>query len=219
MWIELLKDYLGCKAGQRLDVEEKDAQHLISQSAARALANNPLAEAIEQQLGASMASVMKGLDEAVTSALNRFRDAQAQSRRLARPILFGDKDGDPDKNFGDWLVNVAHATVGKGQRRLDAANRLEKVYGSDFSPWQKAAMGEASGATGGYIVPPDFYQQLLAVAAEDATFRQNAFVQPMASATLQFPYLDITTAQSAGNSPFFGGVIASWTSEAQTRQG
>jgi HK97 family phage major capsid protein len=39
----------------------------------------------------------------------------------------------------------------------------------------------------------------------------------MASATLQFPYLDITTVPSAGNSPFFGGVIASWTSEAQTR--
>ena len=40
---------------------------------------------------------------------------------------------------------------------------------------------------------------------------------PMASATLQFPFLDITTAQSAGNSPFFGGVIANWTAEAQTR--
>src|SRR5207249_2573673 len=26
-----------------------------------------------------------------------------------------------------------------------------------------------------------------------------------------------TTAQAAGNSPFFGGVIANWTSEAQTR--
>ena len=39
----------------------------------------------------------------------------------------------------------------------------------------------------------------------------------MASATMQFPYLDITTAQAAGNSPFFGGVIANWTAEAQTR--
>jgi HK97 family phage major capsid protein len=78
-------------------------------------------------------------------------------------------------------------------------------------------MGESSGASGGYIVPPDFYQQLLAIAAEDNTFRQYAFVQPMASATLQFPYLDITTAQSAGNSPFFGGVIGYWTAEAQSR--
>jgi HK97 family phage major capsid protein len=39
----------------------------------------------------------------------------------------------------------------------------------------------------------------------------------MASATLQFPYLDITTVQAAGVSPFFGGVQAYWTEEAQTR--
>jgi hypothetical protein len=29
--------------------------------------------------------------------------------------------------------------------------------------------------------------------------------------------VDITTVQSAGSSPFFGGVIAYWTSEAQAR--
>jgi len=86
-----------------------------------------------------------------------------------------------------------------------------------FNAWQKAALGESSGVTGGYIVPPDFYNALLSLAAEENTFRQRAFVQPMASATLQFPYLDITTVQSAGVSPFFGGVQAYWTAEAQTR--
>jgi hypothetical protein len=39
----------------------------------------------------------------------------------------------------------------------------------------------------------------------------------MASATLQIPYLDVTTVQSAGVSPFFGGVQMYWTAEAQTR--
>jgi hypothetical protein len=39
----------------------------------------------------------------------------------------------------------------------------------------------------------------------------------MASATLQFPYRDVTTVQSAGVSPFFGGVQMFWTAEAQTR--
>ena len=34
---------------------------------------------------------------------------------------------------------------------------------------------------------------------------------------MQIPYLDITTAQSAGVSPFFGGVQMYWTAEAQTR--
>src|SRR3954454_3001992 len=39
----------------------------------------------------------------------------------------------------------------------------------------------------------------------------------MASATLQFPFLDITTVQAAGVTPFFGGVQMYWTAEAQTR--
>src|SRR5262249_48235954 len=37
------------------------------------------------------------------------------------------------------------------------------------------------------------------------------------SATLQIPYLDISTVQAAGVSPFFGGVQMYWTAEAQTR--
>src|SRR5262249_56197064 len=59
--------------------------------------------------------------------------------------------------------------------------------------------------------------QLLAIVSENTFIRPRAFVQPMASATLQFPYLDITTVQSAGVSPFFGGVQMAWTEEAQTR--
>jgi HK97 family phage major capsid protein len=39
----------------------------------------------------------------------------------------------------------------------------------------------------------------------------------MASATLQFPFLDVTTVQAAGVTPFFGGVQMYWTAEAQTR--
>jgi hypothetical protein len=68
-------------------------------------------------------------------------------------------------------------------------------YACVFLPC-KAALGESSGVTDGYIVPPDFYTAVLSIAAEENTFRQRAFVQPMASATLQFPYLDITTVQS-----------------------
>jgi HK97 family phage major capsid protein len=82
--------------------------------------------------------------------------------------------------------------------------------------WQtKAALGESSGVTGGYTVPPEFYQQLMTLIAENSFIRPRAFVLPMASATLQLPYLDVTTVQSAGVSPFFGGVQMYWTAEAQ----
>jgi HK97 family phage major capsid protein len=61
---------------------------------------------------------------------------------------------------------------------------LEKHYGSKFNEWQqKAALGEASGVTGGYTVPPEFYQQLMTIMAEETFIRPNAFVVPMAGAT------------------------------------
>src|SRR6185437_5421841 len=51
----------------------------------------------------------------------------------------------------------------------------------------------------------------------NAFIRPRAFLCPLASATLQIPYLDVSTVQSAGVSPFFGGMQMSWTAEAQTR--
>jgi HK97 family phage major capsid protein len=71
--------------------------------------------------------------------------------------------------------------------------------------------------TGGYTVPPEFYQQLQQIMAEEAFIRPRAFVVPMGSATMYMPYLDVTTVQSAGVSPFFGGVQMTWTAEGATR--
>jgi HK97 family phage major capsid protein len=219
MFVTLKKDHLGHKAGATLDVHEAAAaQSLIEQGLAEPLAGDPYGPLMAKAVETSVAALTKNLDAVINATLAKVREAQEQSRRVSRPALFGeDGDGDPHKCFGDWLAQVALAGSKNQRAAAAAADKLEKVYGSAFSPWQKAALGESSGATGGYLVPPDFYQQLLAIAAEESTFRQRAFVQPMASATLQFPYLDITTAQQAGNSPFFGGVIANWTSEAQTR--
>jgi HK97 family phage major capsid protein len=219
MWIQLKQAYFGQQPGQRVDVEEAHAKTLIASGIAEAVAGNPLDDVINKQVTGLVEGMTRGLDQAIQDTLRRFREAQESARKLAVPAIFGDGgDGDPKKNFGDWLCCVGQVTFGKNHKhKAEAADRLEKVYGSMFQPWQKAALAESSGVTGGYVVPPDFYQQLLQIAAEENTFRQRAFVQPMASATLQFPYLDITTVQSAGVSPFFGGVKASWTAEAQTR--
>jgi HK97 family phage major capsid protein len=219
MFIQLKKAYFGKQPGERVDTDEAHARSLIEQGVAEALPDNHLTGLVEKQIGGMLEGLTRGVNETITKTLQEFAKAQTLSRKNAVPAIFGPGgEGDPKKNFGDWLLCVVAATTGtNGQKRIDAANRLEKDYGSMFNPWQKAALAESSGVAGGYIVPPDFYHQLLAIAAEESTFRQHAFVQPMASATLQFPYLDITTVQSAGVSPFFGGVQASWTAEAQTR--
>jgi HK97 family phage major capsid protein len=217
MFVQLTQEFMGKRPGERIDVSEKDAQTLVAQQLAVPVSDDLITPAVQKAIEQAFGGFQKGLDQVINTALKQFADAQTKSRKNGVPAIFGDGEGDHrGKTFGDWLLQVAICTTGKGDRG-SAAKRLDEVYGSDFRPWQKAALGESSGTTGGYIVPPDFYTNLLMIAAEANTFRQYGFVQPMASATLQFPYLDITTAQSAGNSPFFGGVIANWTSEAQTR--
>ena len=81
-------------------------------------------------------------------SLKQFADAQKKSLKNAVPALFGpDGEGDPKNCFGDFCLAVARNDRGY----------LEKHYGSVWSAWHtKAAMGEASGATGGYVVPARF---------------------------------------------------------------
>ena len=208
MFIQLKRAYFGRQPGERVDVEEISGKSLIEQGIAEAVPGDHLGTLIEKQIGGMLEGLSRGLNDTIQKTLEQVARGQTLSRRSAVPLLFGEGGhGDVKHHFGDWLLHVA---------QNDKAY-LEKEYGSGFSPWQKAAMGDASGVTGGYTVPPDFYQQLLAIAAEESTFRQHAFVQPMASATLQFPFLDLTTVQPAGISPFFGGVQAYWTAEAQNR--
>lgn len=81
---------------------------------------------------------------------------------------------------------------------------------------RKVALAEGSGQQGGYIVPPQFMTELLTIAAEDGFIEQRAKVIPMTTRTATWPMLDITTAQSTGVTPYFGGITASWQPEAAT---
>jgi HK97 family phage major capsid protein len=203
MFVQLLKEWKGKSAGEKIDVPDDYASLLFDQQLAQ-VCDDPTGPLVAQAAG----KLTQSLDGIVNLALKQFADAQSQARRNSVPAIFGTEGGrgerDPHRNFGDWLLHVA--------RQDDAY--LEKTYGSIRA---KTALAESSGTTGGYIVPPEFYEKLLTLIAEEAIMRPRAFVQPMASASLMFPYLDVTTAQSAGTSPFFGGVIMNWTEEAQNR--
>jgi HK97 family phage major capsid protein len=209
MFIELLKPFLGKPAGERLHVGPDEGPQLVAAGVARAVSDDPLTPVITRGIQGALDGFTRGLDAIITQTLKQFADAQQQARKNGVPALFGPGGaGDPKKTFGDFLLAVA---------RNDRAY-LEKHYGSVFNAWQtKAALGESSGVTGGYTVPPDFYQGLVQLVSEMTFVRPRAFVLPMASLTLQIPYLDVTTVQSAGVSPFFGGVQMYWTAEAQTR--
>lgn len=225
MFVQLLKEWNGKPAGEQFSLKRKVADQLIEMGLAEKI-EDPTAGIVGKAMEQAAGKLTQSLDGIVNQALKQFADAQARARKNSVPRIFGGfpsggrkspefpdslsggrespEYDDPHHCFGDWLLHVA--------RQDDAY--LEKTYGSIRA---KAALAESSGSTGGYIVPPEFYHKLLTLIAEEAVIRPYAFIQPMASATLMFPYLDVTTVQAAGTSPFFGGVVMSWTEEAQTR--
>jgi len=81
----------------------------------------------------------------------------------------------------------------------------------------KAALAEGSGVTGGYTVPPQFAMNLMELAVEESIVEGRASSLPLTNRTLQVPYLDQFETVSAGQSPFLGGMVATWSSEASTR--
>jgi HK97 family phage major capsid protein len=217
MFVQLKKDFVGSCAGKVIDVAESDAKLLIEQGIAGPCPNDPLAPVIARSMETAMTNLSNGLNAIIEATLKRFQEAQEQARRNSAPLIFGPgNDGDPKRNFGDWLAHAITATTGKPKDALAAADYLEKEY-RQSSYQRKAALGESSGVTGGYTVPTQFADKIQAIMAEDTFIRPRAFVQPMNSASMQVPYLDITTAQAAGVSAFFGGMQAAWTAEAQSR--
>lgn len=206
MFVQLKQDFLGNVAGKRIDVPEGHARSLIEQGVAEAVTDDLITPTVSKALEAAFTKFTQSLDGIVHSTLKSFADAQSRSARNGVPVLFGEAGGDPrGRSFGDWLLCV---------RRGDAKTLAEK-YDSHLAVWDsKTAMSTGTGVQGGYTVPAEFISRLYAVAAEQAVVRPRATLIPMSSRSAQVPCLDITTAPTAGDTAFFGGLVARWTEEA-----
>ena len=130
--------------------------------------------------------------------LDRFEKARSEPRRFHAMTL--GRGVNPNHCFGDWLSLV---------RRNDEPT-LYKRYGSILSSKCKASLGVNTGGVGGYLLPTEFRYDMIIDAAEDAVIRPRATVIPMTTGIMQLPYPDITTSQTAGTPPFFGGMLFKW---------
>jgi HK97 family phage major capsid protein len=74
------------------------------------------------------------------------------------------------------------------------------------------ALGEVTGAAGGFLIPYEFRPELLKLIIEDQVVRPRAQVVPMATDTLWYPRIVDTTHATTVH----GGVKGTWTAEAAT---
>ncbi|MFO7858379.1 MAG: phage major capsid protein, partial [Ectothiorhodospiraceae bacterium] len=123
------------------------------------------------------------------------------------------------KTFGEQLSSVhANNRKQKYDPRLVAVD--DNVGGftgkTGWVPEQKQLV-ENVGADGGFLVFPEFRNELLMWDDLERFFRQRATVIPMSARTITIPTLDQTGAPAAG-SRFYGGMVAYWTEEAASKE-
>ncbi len=207
MFIQLLKDFLGKKPGERIDVDKEHADKLIELGVATPVTDDLITPAVSKAIEGAFSKFTTALDGVIEQSLKQFANAQGQARKHAVPAIFGDGgDGDKNHNFADWLLAV---------RRNDAKYLNEK-YGSFQveGAEQKTAMTTSSGTAGGYTVPTEFLPKLLEAAVEASVARSRATIVPMTSRSIQVPYLDVTVVGSSGQTNMLGGLVGQWTEEA-----
>lgn len=125
------------------------------------------------------------------------------------------------KNLGHFLYEAAMAgNVRAMSGGYKAHAGLKRWYDADEpagerkdAGWQeKATMVENVGARGGFLVPPEFRNELMGVGGEAAVVRNRATIIPMARRQITLPAVD-QTGTTAGQPHVFGGLTANWTEE------
>jgi hypothetical protein len=78
MFVELLKDHFGQKAGARVDVDQAYGDFLIAQGTAKKVDGNPVEDLVAKALGDGMTKITEGLTQAVDSAIQQFVTASGK---------------------------------------------------------------------------------------------------------------------------------------------
>jgi len=120
------------------------------------------------------------------------------------------------KDFAEFWQAVGRAGNVKYRGPLHPALQWvggEHAEHKDSTGWaQKTTMSEATGATGGFLVPEQFISQVLFVDAEKAPIRAKCTPIAMTARSVKIPVLD-QSGTTACQPHWFGGMIAQWTEQ------
>jgi len=199
-----LKAYVNFPAGSTVDIlDDVIAKQLQDTGYAKPADVDPVDAAIQL----SVDTLTSRIDAALKRTLDQLAHAQTKSRKNGIPEIFGPgNNGDPKKTFGSFLI----ALISNDKKTLDA-------LGAEWEPWTKVALAESTGATGGFLVPTEHYDQIMMYAIDAGIMRKYAMVLPQRAKETEVPCLDVVTAPTAGNNAMLGGAVFTWTEEAASQ--
>src|SRR5262245_6300803 len=194
MFVELVQEYHGKPAGERIHVADADAERLVQEGVAQSIAGDPIAPLVTRAL-------QPGLDSAVDRAVQQ---ALRKHGAAARPPFAGAAAADDPragfKNFGEFALAVKDACQ-PGKRPDDRLAIVAKAA---------AGMGEAFGSDGGFLVPQEFTRKILERIYAPSNLLGMTDAYTIAGNTIAFPKNAET---SRANGSRWGGVRAYWREE------
>jgi HK97 family phage major capsid protein len=164
--------------------------------------------------------------KAVLTGVDGAHEVLAKAQNLAGQTEEAQKTNGGFKSFGEYLTAVANfGDVMKKDWPVDP--RLVRADGEPGSArgakhdgvggWVEKQMVENVGASGGFVVFPEYRAELFAALPYAFTVRNRATVIPMRSRQIIVPAL-LQSGTTAGVPHWYGGVTATWIEEAQLKQ-
>lgn len=130
-----------------------------------------------------------------------------------------DPEVEPRKDpteFKDWeeFLMATHRALSPRYAHVARDPRLQSFKEEPpRDALEQKQMVEAVGASGGFLVPTEFFAQLQAAVAEDSIVRPRATKIRMRRRQINIPVLD-QTGTAAGVPHWFGGMVFAWGAEA-----
>jgi len=164
---------------------------------------------------------LKALDEesaAVQSELERLRPDEPKGKgQGGEPENKGQPGaGAESAEFKDWGEYLHSVWMHKAHNQVD--QRLQWFKEDDAPEGHESKnMAGNVGASGGFLIPPQFIPQLQTVMGEEAIVRNYATIIRMARRQISLPVLD-QTGTTAGEPHWFGGLKFYWTEEGAEKE-
>jgi HK97 family phage major capsid protein len=197
-WIILKKAYFGKPIGEKLEVDAADAADLIAKGIADEVAEDLDAQLKAQADEAVAAKIVKAIDSRIASF------GETIDRRASVRVVRDNADEDPKFGFKSIGEQVR---VVKGWYAGEAASRGDERMNRLVSKAPTTYANEGTGADGGFLLAPEFSNQVLMHSFMDEALFSRTDTYTTGSNSLTVPK-DETTPWGTN------GVQVYWQSEA-----
>ena len=148
----------------------------------------------------------------------RMKDVKDQQQAdIEKASRFGGQEAG-FKHWGEYLISVKN-----GFQHGNRDPRLKSLVFRDVEEANAYTrvkdMSGQTGSGGGYLIPPEFREELMSVMVKKSIIRPRATIIPMRRRTVSIPVLDQSdkSALSAGMPRWYGGLIFYWADEGSTK--